>query len=193
MALQWGGQFIAGSYCSHDKLAQLAVAQRTSMLISFILIAINLISAPKFASLYKQGKKENLKRYAINSTRVMVLFSSPMVLVMIIFPKFIMSFFGPEFIAGAPMLVFLCLGQYVNVLTGSVSQLLMMSGHEKDMRNIQIFVGIFCTILNFVLIKNYGATGAAIATALSVAIQNLIFVGMVQKRLGFNTLAIWKR
>ena len=193
LAMQWGGQFIAGMYCPQSDLARLAVAQRTSMLISFILIAINLISSPRFASLYKQGKQADLKRYAINSTRVMTIFATPIVMLMVFFPKFVMSFFGTGFAAGAPMLVVLALGQYINVITGSVTQLLMMSGHEKDTRNVQIFVGVVCITLNFVLIKTNGAFGAAVATAVSVALQNLIFVGMVKKRLGFNTLAIWSK
>lgn len=193
MATQWAGQFIAGIYCAQKQLGQLAVAQRTSMLISFILVAINLVSAPKFASLYKQGKGENLKRYAINTTRLMVLFSTPIVLVILCFPRYIMTLFGPGFADGAPMLFVFALGQYVNVLTGSVTLLLMMSGHERDMRNLQIFIGIFCIILNLILVRTNGAFGAALATAISIAVQNLICAGIVKKRLGFNTLAIWSR
>src|SRR6185437_533600 len=160
---------------------------------TFILVAINLVSAPKFASLYKQGKSENLKRYAINSTRIMVLFATPMVLIIMCFPNAIMSLFGPGFVEGAPMLVILSLGQYVNVLTGSVTLLLMMSGHEKDMRNIQFMGGVLCVILNYILIKTNGVLGASVAIAISVSVQNLVCVGMVKKRLGFNTLAIWSR
>jgi O-antigen/teichoic acid export membrane protein len=191
MAIQWGGQFISGIFCQQKDLAQLAIAQRTSMLISFVLVAVNLVSAPKFASMYKQGKKENLKRYAINSTRLMVAFATPIVLFIVVFPKFIMSFFGAGFTGGSSMLLVLALGQYVNVLTGSVSYLLIMSGHEKDTRNTQFMIGVFSIILNLVMVKYYGAFGAAVAIAVSVAAQNLIYVGMAKRRLGFNTMAIW--
>jgi O-antigen/teichoic acid export membrane protein len=193
MAMQWGGQFMAGIFCTQKQVAQLAVAQRTSMLISFILIAINLVSAPRFASLYKQGQLKNLKKYAINSTRLMVVFSTPIVLLIICFPTLIMSLFGKGFEAGAPMLVVLSLGQFINVLTGSVTLLLMMSGHEKDTRNIQIITGILGSILNYFLIKYYGAFGAAVGTALAISAQNLICVGMVKRRLGFNTMAIFSK
>ncbi len=186
MAMQWSGQFMAGMFCKQDQIAQLAVAQRTSILISFVLIAINLVSAPKFASLYKQGKMENLKRYTINSTRLMVIFSTPIVLFMVCFPTFIMSLFGSGFQGGAPMLVILSIGQFINVLTGSVSLLLMMSGHEKDTRNIQIICGFAGTLLNYVLIKYFGVLGAAIGTAIAISAQNLICVGMVKKTTGFQ-------
>jgi len=191
MAIQWGGQFISGIFCKENDLAQLAIAQRTSMLISFVLVAVNLVSAPKFASMYKQGEKEKLRRYAINSTRLMVLFATPIVLFIMVFPKFIMSFFGTGFTGGASMLFVLALGQYVNVLTGSVSYLLIMSGHERDTRNTQFLIGVFSIILSLILVKYYGAFGAAVAIAVSVAAQNLIYVGMAKRRLGFNTMAIW--
>lgn len=192
MGMLWSGQFIASMYVKQDQLAQLAVSQRTSMLISFILIAVNLVSAPRFAHLYNDGKLDALKKYAINSTRLMMIFAAPIVLIILFFPGFILSLFGKGFEEGTVMLQVLALGQFINVITGSVTLLLMMSGHEKDMRNIQFFIGILSVILNFVLIHAYSVLGAAVATSISISLQNLICVRMVKKRLGFNTMAIWK-
>jgi len=45
----WGGQFIAGIFNTPQELAQLAVARNTTMLVSFILTAVNNVSAPRFA------------------------------------------------------------------------------------------------------------------------------------------------
>lgn len=194
ISIQWAGQFIAGIYCKPEDLAKLAVAQRTSVLISFILIAINLVSAPRFASLYKQGKMDELKNYAINATRLMVAFATPIVLIMLIFPHFVLMLFGKGFDHDDAvfMLRVLVLGQYVNILTGSVAYLLMMSGHEKELRNITLMSGIGSIVLNVFAVKMYGTFGAAIAIAISVALQNLLAVSMVKKKLGFSTLAIWK-
>ena len=189
-AMQWGGQFIAGIYCQPAVLAQLAVAQRTSILIAFIGIAINLVSAPKFAAFYSQGKLDELKRYSINTTRIMILFATPLLIFVYVFPDFILSVFGKGFKGGALMLQILSTGQYINVITGSVGYLLMMSGHGKEFRNINILSGIISIVLNITLVKFYGGTGAAFAIALSVAIQNILALGMVEKKLGFNTLKI---
>jgi O-antigen/teichoic acid export membrane protein len=191
--IQWSGQFISGMFVDSKSLAQLAVAQRTSMLISFILIAVNLVSASKFASLYSQNKMIELKKYAINTTRLMTLIALPIVILVCMFPSFIMSAFGKGFTdkAGVWILCILSLGQFVNVITGSVQYLLMMSGHERDIRNITIINGIFALLLAIILTPFYGAVGAAVATSVAIASQNLMAVGMVKKRLGFNTLAIW--
>jgi O-antigen/teichoic acid export membrane protein len=189
-AIIYGGQFIAGIYCKPDILGQLAVAQRTSILISFMGIAVNLVSAPKFAAFYSQGKMLELKNYSINTTKVMILFATPLLLFIYMFPNVILLIFGRDFTGGAWMLKVLCTGQYINLITGSVGYLLMMSGHNKEFKNITIISGIISIILNLVLVNLYGGIGAAIAIALSVAIQNILALKMVEKKLGFNTLAI---
>ena len=102
----------------------------------------------------------------------------------------ILLIFGRDFTGGAWMLKVLCTGQYINLITGSVGYLLMMSGHNKEFKNITIISGIISIILNLVLVNLYGGIGAAVAIALSVAIQNILALKMVEKKLGFNTLAI---
>jgi O-antigen/teichoic acid export membrane protein len=190
LCVLWAGQFIAGFYISADKLAELAVAQRTSQLVSFILMAINLISAPRFASFYHQNQLEKLKRYAINTTRLMTLVATPFIIIICIWSSQIMALFGKGFNQGASILIILSLGQFINAISGSVSYLLSMSGHQKDNRNIAIINGIFSLLMCLVLIPIYGALGAAIATALGVASQNFMGVYFVKKRLGYSTLAI---
>jgi hypothetical protein len=45
-------------------------------------------------------------------------------------------------------------------------------------------------VLSLTLVRFYGGVGAAIAIALAVAIQNILAVGIVEKKLGFNTLKV---
>ncbi len=186
----WGGQFIGGFFIDAENLSKLAVAQRTSQLVSFILIAINLVSAPRFASLYHNNQMNKLSSYAKNATRLMTLIATPLVLFICIFSKTIMSVFGKGFSGGASLLIILSIGQFFNAITGSVGYLLSMSGYEKDNRNIAIINGVVSFVLALILIPIYGALGAAISTSLGVATQNLMGVHMVKKRLGFNTLSL---
>ena len=77
-------------------------------------------------------------------------------------------------------------------MTGSVGYLLTMSGYEKDFRNSVLISGPIAVGLGFALVPFYGAIGSAIATAVAVATQNLVAVWWVKKRLGFNTLPVWR-
>ena len=190
---QWSGQFIAGAWVPSEDVAQLAVAQRTATLTSFILMAVNMVVAPRFAAMYKQGKLGEIRKLALTSVRLMVMFALPIIGVMLLFPGFLMGLFGEGFSSGAHLLQILAIGQFVNVATGSVGFLLSMSGHEKDLRNTTLISGPIAVGSALLLVPMYGATGSAIATALAIASQNLIAVFWVKKRLGFNTLAIWEK
>lgn len=183
---QWGSQFIAGSWVKAEEIAYLAVAQRTAMLVSFILIAFNLVAAPRYATLYKQKKFIELKKLALKATYIMTACALPIVIILCVFPGFFMSFFGEEFTKGNDILIILAIGQLINVMTGSVGYLLTMSGHEKDMRNIILISTPSSIILALILIPIYGIVGAAISTAIAVAIQNIGMLFMVKKRLGFS-------
>ncbi|MEO8116286.1 MAG: oligosaccharide flippase family protein [Bacteroidota bacterium] len=186
----WGGQFIAGIYLPPQEVAQLAVSRNTTVLVSFILLAVNNVSAPRFAIMYNQGKMKELKNYARNTTRIMTLAALPITLLLWIFPEYILSLFGKGFIEGAWLLRILALGQFFSVISGSVGYLLNMTGHEKDMRNVMTINAIMGIILAFILTPLYGAIGSATATAIAIASTNLMAVRMVKKRLGFSTISI---
>ena len=67
-----------------------------------------------------------------------------------------------------------------------------MTGHEKLLRNNVFVAAVTALALGFTLVPPDGLTGAAIATAGGIALQNLLCVWQVRRVLGFNTLAIWR-
>jgi len=193
LCVQWAGQFAAARYLEPTQIAFFASAQRTALLASFVLIAVNLVVAPKFARAFAKGNKQEVNKLSQLSSRLMVAMASPVLLFMIVFPEFLMGLFGDEYIIAAPLLQIMAVGQFINVITGSVGYLLTMTNHEKDFRNVVLFSGPLAIILAFVLTKEFGLIGAAYATAIALATQNLLAVVMVKKRLGFNTLNIFRK
>lgn len=190
--VRWSGQIAAGIWISADEYAALAVAQRVANLIKLVSIAVNLVIAPQFAALYQQNKLPELRLLALRATRMMSFCALPLVLLLLICPEWIMSWFGDDYRQGATALIILSIGQFVGVVSGSVTYLLTMSGHEKDMRNVVLLSCPIAICSAFLLTPALGVTGAAIATTLAVISQNLLAVRMVKHRLGFNTLAMWR-
>lgn len=186
----WSGQLVAGIYVSSQDVAQLAVARNITILITFILVAVNNVSSPRIATMWHNGQITKLKNYVRNTTWLMTLIAIPVTILVWFFPGFIMSFFGKGFSGGIWLLRILALGQLVSVITGTVANMLVMCGFEKDLRNIRILNGILSVILVFILTPIYGAIGSALATAISMALFNLTCVFYVKKRLGFSTLAL---
>jgi len=191
LVLNWASLFFMGIWGTRAEVGIFGAALRTAMLTSFILVSVNSIAAPKFSNLYAQGDLAGVASLAQKTTRMMTLFAAPLLLLFVLAPQSIMLVFGAKFSAGGNLLAIMALGQFVNVMTGSVAYLLIMSGHERVMKNYTLAVGLLTVVLNLVLIPLFGMTGAAVATALSIALQNLGLYYLVRKKLRINTLPIF--
>ncbi|TPV53670.1 hypothetical protein FJ444_20580 [Aestuariibacter sp. GS-14] len=190
--IQWSSQLLLGVWESAESVAYFATAQRTAMLTSFILFAVNTIAAPKFAAMHSTGNMPGVKRMALISVRIMLAVSVPVTLCILLFPAWLMSVFGEEFRQAAPALVILAIGQFINIATGSVGYLLSMTGNETKVRDNVVISGVVTVVLGIFLIPSFGVIGASIAYACGVASQNLLGVYQVNKHLGFNTLCFWR-
>lgn len=192
LLMTWSATIILGIQTPASEIGIFQAANRTAILISFFLIAINTIAAPKFASLYFKGEMRALSITAKQSTALMILAASPLLLLMMIFPSSILRIFGPDFETGAPLLRVLCVGQFINVATGSVGYLLMMTGHERPMR-LNIFLATIINLwLCLWLIPKMGSLGAAIATAVPTALMNLFSAYLVYTKLGIVTIPFFR-
>ena len=185
LAVQWGGVLIAGVFVDSSELAYLSAAQRTAMLISFALVVVNMVVAPHYARLWKVRDLVGMKRLSHLSVGAVILLVLPAIALLVSFSESIMQLYGPGFEKGAILLQIMVVGQFVNVATGSVGYLLNMSGHERDLRNISVMSGCLVLVGGWFMISRYGVLGAAYATALGVALQNVFAFGMVKRRLGF--------
>jgi O-antigen/teichoic acid export membrane protein len=167
-------------------------AVRTAMLTSFTLVAVNCILAPKFAALYAQGDLQALGALARNAARMVTLLATPLLLLFIVAPRWVLGFFGLDFTAGAAALAILTLGQYISVAAGSVNYLLMMCARERLVRNTYVFSVVLNILLNALLIPPLGIIGAALATSVSLASHNLILAALAYRKLSIVTLPIPK-
>lgn len=177
-----------GLFATAEEVGILEVANRTALLVSFVLLAVNNIAGPKFAELYILGEIATLARTARRAAMLSAGVALPLVVVFVSFPELVMSLFGERFVAGASLLVILSLGQLINAGTGSVAVVLIMSGNERAMRNVTFGSLLFSVALYLTFIPLWGMHGAAAACALTVGVQNLAAVFAVRRALGIWTL-----
>lgn len=192
MVITWSPMLFLGVWESSENVGIYSAASRTAMLTSFVLVAVNSIAAPKFAALYQQGDMQALGAVARNSAKIMIALACPALLLFLLFPEWVLSIFGEEFKRGAAVLMILSAGQFINVATGSVGYLLMMSGHERLMRNNLLLCASTSVLLNLWLIPNYGIVGGAISAAFTLSMQNVIAMILVSKKLNIMTVP-WKK
>lgn len=168
------------------------VATRGADLIAFVLVSVNTALAPTIATLYTAGEMQRLQRIVTRSTRVVFLLSLPLALGLIAFGNWFLLIFGQGFLQGDIALTVLSVGQLFNASMGSVGILLIMTGYERD---AAMGVGVSALLnvaLNALLIPPLGLEGAAVATATSIIVWNLLLAIWVYRRLGIHTTALGK-
>ena len=157
-------------------------AKKIAGLLIFFLFAVNTILTPKFSNLYNNNKIIELKKIYYQSLFLLFITSTPILCIVLIFPEFILGLFGEEFKNGKIILTIAIIGQYINVVLGSVGQILMMCGAEKVIRNNFIVVAILLFIALFIFIPIYGTFGAAIITSTGIIVLNTANFLYVRKR-----------
>jgi O-antigen/teichoic acid export membrane protein len=151
---------------------------------------LNSVLSPTFATLYAEGKREQLQQVVTHSTRLISLFALVMTLGLIALRYSILQLFGAEFIQGQTALIILSIGYLVNALTGSVGLLLNMTRHAKFSAATVAFAALLNVCLNWLLIPKWGVNGAATATAISMIVGNVISAIWVRQKLGIKSTAI---
>jgi O-antigen/teichoic acid export membrane protein len=189
----WAAIIALGIWHQPTEVGLYSTAYRTALLTSFVLTAVNAISAPTFAELHERKDLAGLGRLARWTARLMTLAVSPLLLIFLLWPAPILSLFGAEFRAAAPALAVLASGQFVNVATGSVGYLLAMTGRERLLRNAVAAAAAVNLVLILLLVPRFGLIGAAIASAAALAAQNLLAAVLVWRAMGIITLPFWPR
>lgn len=183
----WTDTLLLGVLSTMENVGVFNIVLKLSAVTSVVLFAVNSISAPKFAQLFSKDSKIELQQYVTQSTKLVALFTVPVVLVLLIFYQHILGAFGPEFLVGKYALAILCVGQLFNAFSGSGGQLLIMTGFEKINQNIIIITTLLNVTLNFTLIPLYGVNGAAIASMSSLIIRNMLYIFFVNKKLNIDS------
>jgi len=140
---------------------------------SVFLYSFHGIFAPIIADLHNKKKFAELESLLKSSTKWALSFTLPVVFIFVLFSKQIMLIYGDEFVAGWTVLIAFGFVQLINVSSGSMGHILIMTGREKiELANILI-LGLINIVLNYFLIPAFGILGAALATGASYTLINI--------------------
>ena len=188
--MAWTDKLMLGNMLGPESVAIYGVAFRFSMGVSITLMAINSIASPKFAEKFSNNDISGMGKVAMQSAKLIFWTTIPLASILLIFPKFFMGIYGSEFLIGVEVLRWLIIGRVVNALSGSVGNLMQMTGQQNNYMKILIAGSIINVTLNYILIPIYGIKGAAFASVCSLSFWNLTMVYMVKKKFGFSTFYI---
>lgn len=189
IAANQADMLILGGLKGAEAAGVYAAAIRCAGLIGFVFASAGVAMAPSFAALHSRGEMELLQRLVTRSARYILLFTTPIAVLMIIAGRVILRIFGAEFAQGVTALRILSVGQWASAATGLVAFLLMMTGHARDV-TVALAAGMIVNIaLSVLLIPQWGIDGAATAATLTVIFWNVVLGWFVMKRLGIDATA----
>jgi len=181
-----------GAIRGSDEAGIYSAASRISDLVVFGLMAINSILAPMVSELYHTSGTQELQRIITLAARGIFVFTLTVSIILAIFGKFALSLFGPEFVVTyVPLLILLC-GRIVCALAGPVGLLMTMTAHQNLAGTIIAISTVINIALNICLIPSLGLIGAAISTAFSVSLGNIVLLVFVWRKIAISPTIIGK-
>ena len=155
-------------------------------IIAFIRFAVNVVLEPNIAKKFGiEGVSNDLQNMVQKAARLVFGTSLVFALILIFSSSVWLSWFGEAFTEHKTALILLTAGELVHASAAPAWKLLIVTGHEKTFATSVIFCATLNTILNIILIPEYGINGAAFATLLSIIINNILLVFWTRKRSGY--------
>lgn len=178
---------LLGALRGSEAVVVLEVATRVLTIPTLLLAGINTMLAPRLARLYAAGRRAELAAQCRSVARVALALIAPALVLACALHAPIAALFGLE---GAPLRpLFLCLafGEATNLLTGPATLVLLMSGHERTVRNVALVSTAVSVGVGAWAIGHWGALGAAAGYATGIAGINLGTVLAARRALGVWT------
>ena len=136
--------------------------------------AIRLVVSPEFSRLLHVRAHSELRSIYSTATRWLVLFSSPIILTLVIFAPLVLSLVGEEFVRGASAIVILGIGALVTLLAGNIHSVLLMSGRSGWAAFNKAVVVALNIGLIWWWVPLWGINGAAAAWAVCMMVDALL-------------------
>ena len=161
-------------------------ASRYAQLVSFALLAAMPPLRPLISAAFARGDRPTQHQACRRVAMIAMTIGLPIALAMTLFGEQLMALYGQAFRQGSTALSILVVGQLLNVAAGPVGVLMTMTGHERKVA-VTVTLSALCNIvLNAILIPLYNLEGAAIATAISLAVWNIVMLTWTMKYLRIN-------
>jgi len=191
MLMSWTDTLMLGYFKTPDVVGLYNAALPLANLIPIVISSVAFLYTPIVSSLYSKNQMREMKRTYVVLTKWCFLATLPIFFVLFLFPGVILTLlFGSRYIGASVALQILSLGLFVGTATGHNYNILIAMGKTNILMHIFLISGITNIILNGALIPPFGIIGAAIASAFSVIIANIIISIKLYQFSGIHPLTI---
>ena len=185
--------WVVGAWLGNTDAGLYGTILRIAMLLGALLTVINAVLPTLVAGLFEEQKLKELEHLlrrtacasglcALCAFLGLVLLGAPMLRLV----------FGPAFEAGYLVMIFLALGQLLNIGSGSPGWVLQMTGNQAVLAKITLVTLVVNITLNLLFVGPFGLEGVAAATALGVVVQNAMMIYCRQAARGHSHLHLFQ-
>ena len=127
--------------------------------------ALRIVVSTRFSTLFFEKRFAEVEALYRVAATLLVLFGTPIYLILAVFAPLVLSWLGPGFDQGATALIILCVGATLAFTAGNIQSVLLMSGRSGWAAVNKGVVLLVNVTGNLVLIPLIGITGAALSWA----------------------------
>lgn len=190
LARTYAGVVIVSAFLGVEDAGAYFAADRTANILSFILLAINLVSAPLISRYYHSGRIEFVRLVVGLSGLGAGLAALTGLVLFFFFGADILAFFKPSYGSYLPVLLILACGQFIVAAAGPVGNLLVLTGHERVDFFLIVSVGLITVAGQVVGGLYWGPVGVAVGSAGGAAIIKLLAVAYAWRTLDIDSTGL---
>ena len=178
----WTDNLVIGKFLDPTNLGIYAIAYSLSRFLIFFFHIFRTIFMPIISERYAKGDSESISYLFKKSQNWMIGIVLPAALLLAVFGETILTLvYGNAYALGATSIQILIIGFLVIVSVGFCQSILQLHKKTKYIFKANFITAIINLGLNMMLIPLIGITGAAISTAFSLSLQNILFLRKARK------------
>jgi O-antigen/teichoic acid export membrane protein len=190
LALQNTDVIVIANLMSMTEAGVYFAAAKTMALMLFVMYAVGSAWGNRFAAIAARGDMPALQAAVEDAVRWTFWPSLALGALMIAAGRPLLSLFGPEFVAGYPVMCILVVAFLARSAIGPVDVLLNMTGGQGACARATAIAAGANIVLNLALVPVLGLVGAAVAVSASLMLGAALNYRAARRRFGF-AFGIW--
>jgi O-antigen/teichoic acid export membrane protein len=179
--------FFISYFHSTGEVGTYNVVYPLAELLTMTLSGFSFVFMPVFSRLHSDGEETDMRRIYEVVTKWILLLSIPALFVFLVFPGTAIGLsFGPAYSEGALALSVLAVGFFTHAVAGPNVNALTSIGRTRIIAVDNIVAVAANVALNILLIPGYSFVGAAVATAASYSLLNVLYSVSLYRETGIH-------
>ncbi|MEW6584969.1 MAG: oligosaccharide flippase family protein [Nitrospirota bacterium] len=186
----WIGIYIIGICMASQDVGIFRVVSSIAILISLPIQSVNDVLPPAIVKYHTSSQMSRLQDVLVENSRWILSVSLPVFIIVTLFPRYILSFFGKDFGDGNYALIILSVGYLFNSFMGTVGLVLRMTDNQRYIVKARAIVLMSSIGLYYFFTKEYGLIGAASVFTAAIIIMNIWNAISMRRLLGIRSYTL---